>query len=340
MTPILLPKSGTYVNKVSIKITSATDHAILYYTLNGYNPDPNILNTDNDRNNMVKVENGGLIDLDTPGKFVLKVLCQVSGMENSLISEGIYTIFGKVETPSFEEVVHDGDVLPAPAVLHLKCSTEKSRIYYTTDGSFPTASSELYRHNEGIIFEDAGLYTIKAIALHDELAQSDVASVKFHVKSRANAPSPSPPPGHFVGNVDVTVNCNGSFYYTMDGTIPISPNENNASESLPCGSSLSIDGEGRDSNVMLRVIVQGNADTAPSVPAHYLYSITRRAQEVWPIMSKGTDNVSPDVKVYVVEKVSSIVELEADWSFYLTPINTLLFFLQLRVCCGFIFTFH
>lgn len=301
--PSFNPKSGTFVNEVSIIATSATPGSKILYSLNGDDPSKS---KDSKNENIKEIDNHGVIYLNTPGKFLLKAIARTSDMEDSIINESVYTIFGKVDAPIFDNQLHNNDVLAAPSTIKLRCSTRGARIYYTTDGSFPTASSELYNENDGIIFREAGDYTIKAIALHDELAQSDVISLSFHIKPRAGAPSPSPPPGNFVGSVDVTMNCIGKFYYTMDGTAPVSPTDNNTSQVLPCGSVVKIDTEGRDSNVMLQVMVQGTDDTAPSMPGHYLYSITRRAQEIWPIRKDKTDEVSPDVNVYVVEKALSM----------------------------------
>ena len=301
--PSFNPKSGTFVNEVTIIATSPTPNSRILYSLNGDDPSQS---KDSKIKNLQEIDNHGVIHLNTPGKFLLKAISHSAGLDDSLIYEGVYTIFGKVDTPIFDEQLKNNDVLAAPSTVRIKCLTEGARIYYTTDGSFPTASSEIYNEIDGIIFKEAGDFTIKAIALHDELAQSDVVSLNFHIKPRAGAPSPSPPPGNFVGSVDVTINCIGTFYYTIDGTSPVSPDDNNTSQALPCGSIVKLDTEGRDGNIMLQVMVQGTDNAAPSMPGHYLYSITRRAQEIWPIRKDKTDDVSPDVNVYVVEKVFAL----------------------------------
>jgi hypothetical protein len=96
-----------------------------------------------------------------------------------------YTISAKAAQPVSN--VANGQVTPGRQVT-LSCSTNGSAIYYTTDGSTPTAASQLYTSP---IVITTGV-TIKAIAIAPGYTNSDVSTFSFLVVSGA---TPTPTPG-------------------------------------------------------------------------------------------------------------------------------------------------
>ena len=100
----------------------------------------------------------------------------------SNVAEAVYTVKGDdpvvtdtVKTPTFS--VAAGEVEKGTKVA-LACATEDAKIYYTVDGSEPTAESAEYTAEISI---DSAM-TIKAIAMKEGLENSKVASAAYTVK--------------------------------------------------------------------------------------------------------------------------------------------------------------
>ena len=88
-------------------------------------------------------------------------------------SNGIdYPVKETVATPEFS--VASGAVNSGTSVT-ISCATEEAKIYYTTDGSDPTASSTEYKAAISV----TPPMTLKAIAVKDGMNDSTVASVSY-----------------------------------------------------------------------------------------------------------------------------------------------------------------
>lgn len=126
--------------------------------------------------------------------------------ENGIISPEMY-----FTTPDTIPFVLDTVKIPvfslAPgavdkgSLLIISCATDKATVYYTTDGSTPSAQSKLY---ETALSIDSAM-TIKAIAIKDGMIDSKVAEATYTLKGVANEQSllagvklyPNPTDGHF-----------------------------------------------------------------------------------------------------------------------------------------------
>lgn len=93
------------------------------------------------------------------------------------------SIIKTVETPEFS--VESSAVINGTEVT-ISCSTEGAKIYYTTDGSEPTASSKEY--TTAITVTTA--VTIKAIAVKEGMNDSAVASASYNVIAQAPEVTP------------------------------------------------------------------------------------------------------------------------------------------------------
>ena len=90
-----------------------------------------------------------------------------------------------VETPSFS--ISGGEVEEGTQIT-ISCATEGATVYYTTDGSTPSASSTKYA---GAITISKDM-TIKAMAVKDgNYTNSEVASVSFTIKAREVVATPA-----------------------------------------------------------------------------------------------------------------------------------------------------
>lgn len=85
------------------------------------------------------------------------------------------TVYDVVETPVFTPA--SGTSLSVGDEITIACATEGASIYYTTDDSNPTAASEPYT-GAAILFT-GGTFTVKAIAVKDGMADSDVATATY-----------------------------------------------------------------------------------------------------------------------------------------------------------------
>ena len=108
------------------------------------------------------------------------------------------------------------------ATVTIKCNTVDAEIYYTTDGSVPSASNgTLYTSP----FTITNTTTINAIALKDGCVPSAVITKKFTNTSSVEPPVLSVPAGDFWNTITVFVTgatSGATYYYTTDGTEPSS----------------------------------------------------------------------------------------------------------------------
>ncbi len=122
----------------------------------------------------------------------------------------------QVATPVFS--VASGEVVSGTGVT-ISCDTEGAKIYYTTDGTAPTASSTEYIAAISVT-EDV---TLKAIAVKDGMNNSEVASVTYTIKQTVAKPTFSVPSGEVAKGTSITITCateGAKIYYTTDGTAP------------------------------------------------------------------------------------------------------------------------
>ena len=87
---------------------------------------------------------------------------------------GTFTELAHVATPTIAPVA--GTYITAQEVS-ITCATEGATIYYTTDGTTPTANSEVYEEP----FTVSTTTTVKAMAVKEEMNDSDVASVTYTI---------------------------------------------------------------------------------------------------------------------------------------------------------------
>ena len=160
-TPAFSVASGVVNSGTSVTITCATDGAKIYYTTDGSNPTAS------------STEYTVAISVTPP--MTLKAIAVKDGMNDSAVASASYTIKGTVASPEFS--VASGAVNSGTSVT-ITCSTEGAKIYYTTDGTEPTASSTEYTAAISV----TPPMTLKAIAVKDGMNDSAVASASYTIK--------------------------------------------------------------------------------------------------------------------------------------------------------------
>ena len=99
-------------------------------------------------------------------------------------------------------------------------NAEGATVYYTTDGTTPTAQSKAY--TEPFVLNQNGTHTIKAIAISDA-GKSSVVTATITINIHVDAPTISPANGTQITEatkIKITATA-GTIYYTTDGTDPV-----------------------------------------------------------------------------------------------------------------------
>ena len=168
-TPAISPVSGAVVSGAEVTITCETVGATIYYTTNGTTP------------------TSGSTAYNPASKPTITSACTIkaigikAGLTDSEVASATYTIADPCATPTFS--VAAGEVTKGTTVT-ISSETDDATIYYTKDGSTPTTSSSVY---SSAITINAAM-TIKAIAVKDGYANSEVASVLYTIKDYVELP--------------------------------------------------------------------------------------------------------------------------------------------------------
>ncbi len=160
--PVITPDGGTFGDNQSVTLSSATSSANIFYTLNGSAPTPgSTLYTE-----------PITIGADT----TLRAIASASGYVQSGVSSATFTFSD--QTPPVSFLPAAGTYTAAQQVT-LSDTDTGAKIYYTTNGSTPTASSALY---SGPITVSAS-QTINAIAIDPSLQNSNLATAAYLIQA-------------------------------------------------------------------------------------------------------------------------------------------------------------
>ncbi len=163
--PEISPEGGSYSEAQSVRISTSTDDATIYYTLDGSSPTSSSLQY----SEVINVESN----------LTIKAIAVKSGMVNSAVVSQTYEInIPKVASPDFDPA---GGTYADPQNVELSSITEGAIIYYATDGSEPTTSSDVYISGQPIVVSDD--MTIKAMAVKEGMASSDVSVAVYIIGS-------------------------------------------------------------------------------------------------------------------------------------------------------------
>lgn len=140
----------------------------------------------------------------------------------------------------------------------ITCATSDATIYYTTDGTTPTTTSNKYEAPLTITAST----TLKAIAIDSKGNESDVVTANYTIYAPTiSTPELSVASGTYTTSQTVEISCATSgvtIYYTLDGTTP-------TSESLRYETPLTI-----EKNTTLKAIaIDGEGNASKVVTANY-----------------------------------------------------------------------
>ena len=205
-SPEFSVESGAVNSGTEVTITCATEGAKIYYTTDGNEPTAS------------STEYTAAISVTTA--VTLKAIAVKSGMNNSEVASASYTIKEAVkETVAAPEFSVASGAVNSGTEVTITCATEGAKIYYTTDGTEPTASSTEYTTAIGV----TEAVTVKAIAVKSGMNESAVASVSYTIKGTVASPEFSVASGEVDSGTSVIITCStegAKIYYTTDGSEP------------------------------------------------------------------------------------------------------------------------
>jgi len=163
-TPTANPPAGTYASAQTVTLASATGGASIYYTLNG--TEPTAAST---------LYSGGI---PISAATTLKAIAVKSGMTDSGVLTAVYTITDPLlETVATPSATPPAGTYTSAQTVTLASATAEASIFYTIDGTEPTAASTLYSASITI----SQTATLKAIAIKSGMNASAVLTAVYTI---------------------------------------------------------------------------------------------------------------------------------------------------------------
>ena len=159
--PVITPNGGTFTASQSVTLSTTTASANIYYTLDGTVPTP------------ASTLYAGPITINTD--TTIRAIASAAGFVQSGVSSATFTFAG--QTPPVSILPTAGTYTAAQQVT-LSDTDAAAKIYYTTDGSTPTAASNLYAAPIAV----AASTTISVIAIDPTLMNSNIATAAYVIQ--------------------------------------------------------------------------------------------------------------------------------------------------------------
>jgi Chitobiase/beta-hexosaminidase C-terminal domain len=205
-TPIVNPAAGTYATTQSVTFSESTPGATIYYTTDGTTPTA----SSNPYSSAISVST----------TQTLQAIAVKAGYTNSVVDTALFTIAPALAAPTFSPAP---GTYTSPESVTINETTAGALIYYTTDGTTPTASSRQYA---GAIWQSTS-QTLKAIAVKSGSTNSPVTTGVFTIAPVLPPPTFSPTGGGAWATyttpqlVTISDSQPGTrFYYTTNGSTP------------------------------------------------------------------------------------------------------------------------
>jgi nucleoid-associated protein YgaU len=223
--PAFTPEAGTFTDSVSVEIKSATEGAEIRYTLDGSDP-----------SSTSGTVYSGPVKIDKTA--TLAAVAYLKDWLDSPIVKATYSIAGTVAPVTFapEPGTYDHVVM-----VKLQSATTGAEIYYTTDGSDPSADNGT-RYAGSVDVSTSTV--IKAIGVLKGWTDSSVSSAAYAlVLGTVVSPTFSLTEGSYRGaqSVEITTDTEGArIRYTTDGSIPTPTNGREYEGPVSVSSSLTL----------------------------------------------------------------------------------------------------
>lgn len=199
--------AGTYQTAQNIGLSTSTPNASIYYTTNGSEP------------TQASTLYDSLIPVLLHSTVTIKAIAVRDGWIPSQVATATYTVTGQVAPVVFTPA--GGNYTTAQNVV-LTSATEGAYFRYTTDGSEPDETSQLFT-SEIVV---SSSLTLKAKAYRALWAASETGTEIYNIYGTTSFVLPvfSPAPGTFdtpqLVSVSMPTPATAQVYYTLDGTDP------------------------------------------------------------------------------------------------------------------------
>src|SRR5579863_5909704 len=203
--PVFAPPAGLYHAVQKVRITDATAGATIFYTTDGSAPTHN------------SPTYSGEIAVDA--SETLRAMAQAPEHKTSAIATAHYSIEVPVAAPVFSPT---GGNYSSPQKVTISDATQGATIYYTTDGSTPSAKSTPYTTPISVPVSSAVL-TLKAIAVKSGDDTSAIATANYTVTPLVATPVFYPAAGTYSDSVSVELTDSTkstTIHYTANGKVP------------------------------------------------------------------------------------------------------------------------
>jgi len=158
--PVISPNGGTFASGQSVTLSSTTASSSIYYTLDGSTP------------TSASTLYSGPITITT--NTTLKAIASAPNYLQSAVSTANFTFSDQAPTVAFTPAA---GTYPSAQSVTLSDTDQTAKIYYTTDGTQPTASSTLYTAPIPV----PATTTINAIAIDPALRDSNIATGTYTI---------------------------------------------------------------------------------------------------------------------------------------------------------------
>jgi N-acetylneuraminic acid mutarotase len=196
--PVITPALGNYTEAQSVTITDVTPGAVIYYTTNGTTPSA--------------ASTKYTTAISVTDNETIEAIAIAPGDSLSTVVKATFTI--ATATPVIKPAL--GNYTAAQSVT-ITDTTPGAVIYYTTNGTTPSAASTKYAAAISVTDDE----TVEAIAIAPNYNPSAVASATFTIP--AAQPVFTPAGGQYASTQSVTISDvtpGAVIHYTTDGTTP------------------------------------------------------------------------------------------------------------------------
>ncbi len=193
-----------------------------------------------------------------------------------------------IATPTFSLVA---GTYTSDQSVEISCATEGSTIYYTTDGSTPTASSSVYSSAISVV-GDGTTMTIKSLAVAEGYKNSSVVSTAYIIDYATTAtPTFSPAADTYTSDQSVTISCEtagATIYYTTDGSDP-------TTSSSAYSTAIDVAGDGTSMTIKAIAIADGYKDS-PVTSVTYTITYAKASTPTFsPVAGTYTSDLSVEI---------------------------------------------